>query len=344
VLSPLLANVYLDHFDRWFAKRALLGGTSASISARARRRKAGHANFLMVRYADDFVIFSNGTKAETMAFKAEVKAWFADELKLTLSEEKTAITHYTDGVDFLGFTVRKKVSHRHNQEVVVYYPSTASVRRATRRIAELTARTDVRRSVEDTIEALNQFLRGWGEYFRHSSASHALSYVGSRAYMRMWKWLVVKHGGAYGWRAVEAKYGRANTWQAGKHRLLVLAALKVNFPRFRKRPHPYLGESPVTDPPPGDPYAARWTGVSAYGEDWTSARETARGRMDGQCVICGNPTVEVHHRKAKANGGGNGQPNLVLLCRRHHRQAERRNSMVSHQLREITLGSGKPDA
>lgn len=123
VLSPLLANIYLNHFDQWFARRAKLGDGHG----RDRERKAGHANFQMVRYADDFVVFSNGSREETAAFKAEMAAWFADELKLTLSPEKTAITHYTDGFDFLGFTLKKKIAPKSHKEVVVIYPSTASV-------------------------------------------------------------------------------------------------------------------------------------------------------------------------------------------------------------------------
>jgi RNA-directed DNA polymerase len=49
VLSPLLANTYLTRFDEWFAERAMLGNGHA----RTRHRRAGHANFQMVRYADD---------------------------------------------------------------------------------------------------------------------------------------------------------------------------------------------------------------------------------------------------------------------------------------------------
>ena len=115
----------------------------------------------MVRYADDFLVFSNGTRQETEAFKAEMKTWLADELKLTLSEEKTAITHYTDGVNFLGFTLKKTPSRESGQQVVVDYPSTDSVQRAVQHITALTGRTDVYKSREDKIEALNRFLHGW---------------------------------------------------------------------------------------------------------------------------------------------------------------------------------------
>lgn len=340
VLSPLLANIYLNRFDHWFSDRALLG----TKHQREKVRKAGGANFMMVRYADDFVVFSNGTRAETEAFKAEMAAWLADELRLTLSAEKTAVTHYTDGFDFLGFTVKKTQSRAARREVVVFYPSTPSVQRAVRQVAALTDRRDVFTSPEDKIAALNHFLRGWGEYFRHSSASRALGYVGSRAHMRLWKWLVAKHGRRHGWRMVKAKYGSAGTWQVGRQRLVVLSAMKVAYPTFRTQPHPYLRSAPAAEPTHPTPFAATWTGHQPYGSDWTAAKARARDATANRCAICGAGPVDVHHRKAKTKGGGNGLPNLIPLCRRHHRQAERRNSTVSHQLRGTSLDSGEPGA
>ena len=338
VLSPLLANIYLSRFDAWFAERAMLGNGYA----RTRHRKAGHANFQMVRYADDFLVFSNGTKLETEAFKAEMKMWLADELKLTLSEEKTAITHYTDGVNFLGFTLKKTPSRSSGEEVVVNYPSTESVQRAIRHITGLTGRTDVFKSREDKIDALNRFLRGWGEYFRHSSASRTLSYVEHHTYLRVWKWLFEKEGTQHGWRRIKAKYERDHTWQVGKHRLFRLKELKIEYPTLHKPFNPFLGADPVPEPYVVDLYAAAWTGYHDYGEDWKPARDAAWLETEGKCAICGEPAEDVHHITAKLAGGGNVTANLVLLCHLHHQEAGRRNSAVSQQIAsEAKPGSGE---
>ena len=336
VLSPLLANIYLNRFDHWFAERAMLGNGHA----RTRHRQAGHANFQMVRYCDDFLVFSNGTKLETEAFKAEMKAWLADELKLTLSEAKTAITHYTDGVNFLGFTLKKTPSLRSGEEVVVHYPSTESVQRAIRHITDLTGRTDVFKSREDKIEALNHFLRGWGEYFRHASASRQLSYVEHHTYLRMWKWLVEKEGVQHGWRRIKAKDEKDHTWQVGTHRLFRLKELKIEYPTFPKQPNPFLGRQPVPEPEVIDLYAAAWTGHHRYGKDWKPARDAAWAHTEGRCAICSEAAEDVHHLKAKIAGGGNVSTNLVPLCHLHHQEAGRRNSAVSQQLHQKT----KPDS
>jgi RNA-directed DNA polymerase len=346
VLSPLLANVYLHQFDEWFAERANLGSSTGS-SRRERVRRAGGANFMMVRYADDFVIFSNGTKADTEAFKAEVKDWLATELRLTLSDEKTKLTHYTDGFDFLGFTFKKTVGKSTTAEIVTAYPSTKSVQRAVHRVKELTDRDQLLKNPADVIKALNTFLRGWGNYFRRSAAKRTLRYVGNHAFHRMWRWLNEKHGGNHRWRYVKDLYYADGTWMAGGATLLTLQAMPIEYAKYRATPNPYLLDAPVVDARHLDPFLTTWEATQAYGADWHDAREAALALTQGTCAICGiDDGVEVNHITPKRKRGGNVVENLIPLCRTHHRQAEQRNSDVSHQLREMNklLRSGEPGA
>src|SRR5205823_5906173 len=73
IISPLLANIYLDQLDQYMETQYLnLSGTQ-----RRRRRGQGRGNFLYTRYADDFVVLCNGTKAEALAMKEELRAALA---------------------------------------------------------------------------------------------------------------------------------------------------------------------------------------------------------------------------------------------------------------------------
>jgi len=63
-----------------------------SAGIKYRRRQKGLSNFLYVRYADDFVALCNGTKAQALAMKKELKN-VLDHMGLKLSEEKTRVTH-----------------------------------------------------------------------------------------------------------------------------------------------------------------------------------------------------------------------------------------------------------
>lgn len=61
---------------------------------------------LNIRYADDFIIGVNGSKEDCIQIKSELSAFIATRLKMTLSEEKTLITHSGECARFLGYDVR----------------------------------------------------------------------------------------------------------------------------------------------------------------------------------------------------------------------------------------------
>src|SRR5881409_1883853 len=87
-------------------------------------RRKGKSNYLYVRYADDFVVLCNGTKAETQAMKKELGE-FLSTMGLTLSEEKTKVTHITEGFDFLGYRVIRRRGTKGNMVPKVLVPKKA---------------------------------------------------------------------------------------------------------------------------------------------------------------------------------------------------------------------------
>ena len=68
IISPLLANVYLHELDKHMEQY-----TALSQYEKTARRKTGRANYVYVRYADDFVILSNGAKGQAEAMREEVR-------------------------------------------------------------------------------------------------------------------------------------------------------------------------------------------------------------------------------------------------------------------------------
>ncbi len=70
-------------------------------------------NIAFVRYADDFLIAVRGDKEDCIKIKEQLRQFLNDELKLTLSEEKTLITHSSEKVRFLGYDM----SVRRNQQI-----------------------------------------------------------------------------------------------------------------------------------------------------------------------------------------------------------------------------------
>jgi retron-type reverse transcriptase len=103
ILSPLIANIYLDHFD----KAAL------------------HARFKLVRYADDGIVCCKTQRDAAEAMK-RVRKLLA-KLDLKVNPRKTAIQHVEKGFDYLG--ERLFLKHRGYGTEAVFASSVASNRR-----------------------------------------------------------------------------------------------------------------------------------------------------------------------------------------------------------------------
>ncbi len=108
LISPLLANVYLDIMDEWISrqwenkKTHFLYGRPDSKREALRKRTNLTPGYL-VRYADDFVI-STDTRAHAEEWKARLQAFLHSKMKLTLSQEKTLITDIRKKyIKFLGY-------------------------------------------------------------------------------------------------------------------------------------------------------------------------------------------------------------------------------------------------
>jgi group II intron reverse transcriptase/maturase len=187
VLSPLLANVYLNEFDRWAEEKWHRLGPYR----RQQLRDSGRGTYQMVRYADDFVVISNDTIAGVRQARDEIKTFLESELRLKLSEEKTRITHVNDGFDFLGFSIQRRKPE--GRWVTHLRPATKSVKRVKAKVKELTSRSRVLVDEVEQLHQLNAVVRGWCEYYRHTSLQDDLEQVSRYTWHRYHGWLRKKH-------------------------------------------------------------------------------------------------------------------------------------------------------
>ncbi len=145
VISPILSNIYLNEFDHWVEKTLIpeytqgdrrrthlpyarvnnklyymgtVGKTEGVKELVKERRKhpsvdpydPNYRRLFYIRYADDFLCGFAGTKEEAEEMKRKIKEWMQENLKLTLSEEKTLITHATKEVaNFLGYEIATQI-------------------------------------------------------------------------------------------------------------------------------------------------------------------------------------------------------------------------------------------
>jgi group II intron reverse transcriptase/maturase len=132
VISPFLANVYLDAFDQEMKKR-------------------GHR---IVRYADDILILTRSKSAAENVLK-QASRFLEEELKLTVNQQKTEVVHSSDGVKFLGVEIGATYTRIRDKKVCGFKDK---VRKITRRNSPV--------NLEKVIKDLNPVLRGFANYFK----------------------------------------------------------------------------------------------------------------------------------------------------------------------------------
>ena len=345
VISPLLANVYLNEFDQWAATQWDL-----DPNTRQGRRRAGLGNYKMVRYADDFVVVSNGPIAEVKSTKQAIQQFLENELHLTLSEEKTVITHVNNGFDFLGFHIqRKRVS---GKWAVHLRPAAKAKERVKRKLKDLTSRNWTWMDEYNRLATLNAMVRGWAEYYRYTSLVRDIEDITRFTWFRYLYWLRKKHKGSHKGQLMKAKtrrlHGRTR-WHAavreGGNTLETYQWLptrtELDRQRYRRKgeaefPHPYLsghaaatGDHPQGETGPDEHIYAAAIGASSFnrGEPLEIVERRLRAKVrDGmKCQQCGSRTdLHVHHTKGIKS---HALSNLVTLCRTCHTAIHRSSQL-----------------
>jgi len=155
VISPLLANAYLNELDKQWEQKGYA------------ERDGWNAH--VVRYADDLVILTDKTASRPL----ETLRKFLGELGLELHPDKTRLVNANgESFDFLGFNFRKVWNRQKTKRFALVLPRTKAQASIRDKIRELT-RYERTVTVEEVIQDINPVIRGWVNYFRigNSSAS-----------------------------------------------------------------------------------------------------------------------------------------------------------------------------
>lgn len=160
VISPLLANIYLDEFDQ-------------KMKAKGIR---------IVRYADDILVFAKSPR-QARRYKEIAFSILEGDLRLTVNQTKTQITSLGKGVSYLGFVIYPRYIAVAPKKIKLFKD----------KIRRLTPRNHGK-NIEQQIIELNRFLRGWANYFRLANIKRflrdSMSWIRRRLrmkQMREWK-------------------------------------------------------------------------------------------------------------------------------------------------------------
>ena len=152
VISPLLANLYMNRFLKFWRLR------ECGKTFRAR----------VVNYADDFVILSRGYAAEALAWTRGVMA----KLGLTINEAKTSLKNArVEGFDFLGYTFGPRYA-LNGEPYLGARPSMKSLKRIKGKIGDLLRPCEMG-AWPQVRNRLNRLLGGWSAYFGYGTLNAA---------------------------------------------------------------------------------------------------------------------------------------------------------------------------
>jgi RNA-directed DNA polymerase len=140
ILSPLLANIALSVLDEHLHAPWKPGGTMSTSYRRQVRKRKDLPNWRLVRYADDFVVLTDGTDHDLTALHETIAEVLAP-LGLRFSGTKTRIVHMSEGFDFLGFHLQWKRKRGTNKWYVYTFIADRPFRSVKATIRALTPRT-----------------------------------------------------------------------------------------------------------------------------------------------------------------------------------------------------------
>ena len=183
LLSPLLANIALNGMED------ILNITYNKITPKNRNvYYVTKGKYRMVRYADDFVIFAKSK--EDIDAIPEILNPYLEERGLTLAEDKTHITHISDGFDFLGFNFRRYKTF--DGFIHLCKPSKDSISRFKSKVAEI-CRQMHGQSVDALIKRLNPLIQGTANYWKPSSAKKTFTDMDHYIWTKIFKFVKRLH-------------------------------------------------------------------------------------------------------------------------------------------------------
>lgn len=193
VISPLLANIYINRLLKAFARSGSMRRCGARI----------------VNYADDFVVVCPPGRA--MEVLAQVRQWIVG-MRLTLNEAKTCVRDARkEFFRFLGYELGPLMDRRTRRRYLGARPSKKAMERVRERVSLILYRGRVE-PWKQICRELNQYLAGWANYFAYGSPAVSFRLVDIHVADRARNLLRRRHKlpsgtGRFGYQELHRRYG-----------------------------------------------------------------------------------------------------------------------------------------
>lgn len=323
IISPVLANMALDGLEAILKNEKSL-----------REKKVN-----LIRFADDFVI--TGESKELLEQKVKpLVASFLQKRGLTLSKEKTKITHIEEGFEFLGQHVKK-----YRGTKLLIKPSKSSHKQLSRKLKETFKRH--RTSTQETlIRQLNPIIRGWCYYHCHVVSKATFDKLEHELTWALWRWMVRRHpkenvrwiNSKYFQYTGDGKVFAAKVRKNGRQQMIPIenpAKIKI------KRHVAIRAET--------NPFDPSWAAYLEKREKEKMKEQLQKRkkmlerkvweRQEGKCNVCNQSFISsevwhLHHIQPRSEGGKDTLSNLMMLHPDCHRQIHSCNVAGSSNTRD----------
>jgi RNA-directed DNA polymerase len=233
ILSPLLANIALSALDDHFAQE--WQQKMGTPYQRSKRKKNGHGNWKIIRFADDFVLMVSGDRCHAEALREEVSAVLAP-LGLRLAPEKTRVVHIDEGFDFLGHHIRRQRKRGTSKYYVYTRPSRKAIKSIKDKVSEMTYRSALHLDLGELLHSLSQTVQGWANFFRYGVSKASFSAVDYHTWGRLMRWIRAKYAGKHrlGMKELRRRFCDQG-WRFAYNGVVFTGAASVTVERYRYR-------------------------------------------------------------------------------------------------------------
>lgn len=187
IISPTLMNLTLDGLEKLLKKHFT-------------KYKAKSVNF--IRYADDFIVTARSREIIEKEILPIIRQ-FLLERGLSLSDEKTKITHVNDGFVFLSQNTR-----RYPKDKLLIKPSKGSVKEFKYKVRQVVFQ-NLGAKPHELIYQLNSILRGWSNYHKHIVSKEIFKEIDYYLWYLLGKWCKRRHANKP-WKWIRSKYFSAS--------------------------------------------------------------------------------------------------------------------------------------
>ncbi len=314
IISPVLANMALDGLEAILKNDKSLRGKKINL----------------IRYADDFVITGENKELLEQKVKPIINS-FLKERGMTLSEQKTKITHIEKGFEFLGQHLKK-----YKRDKLLIKPSKRSYKQLLIKLKETFKRH--RTSVQEVlIRQLNPIIRGWCNYHHHIVSKVIFKKLENELAYFLWRWMVRRHP------RKSVKWIKSKYFQQTKNGKIFAAVVRKNG-RWQM--------IPIEDPAKvkikrhvkikaeANPFDPSWKVYfkKRNQEKMKDLLQKRKKRFEketwqkqgGKCIVCNQSFItkdmwHLHHIQPRNEGGKDTLENLMMLHPDCHRQIHSNN-------------------